>query len=45
MAHGGKVLSPKQRMFKNVLDIPKSIKNLEKLYDKNGGFLWSDEQY
>ena len=32
-------------MFKNVLDIPKSIKNLEKLYDKNGGFLWSDEQY
>jgi hypothetical protein len=32
-------------MFKGVYDIPKSIKQLEEIYDKNGGFLWSDEAY
>lgn len=31
--------------FKDVFEIPKSIKNLERIYDKNGGFLWSDEYY
>ena len=31
--------------FKNLYTTPNQIKNVEKLYDQNGGFLWSDEQY
>lgn len=32
-------------MFKNIMRIPKNIQVLEKLYDRNGGFLWSDQYY
>ena len=31
--------------FYNLFTTPKQIRNIEELYDKNGGFLWSDEQY
>ena len=31
--------------FKEIYIIPKAIKSLEQIFDKNGGFLWSDEQY
>ena len=29
----------------NLFTTPKQIRYIEKTFDKNGGFLWSDEQY
>jgi len=32
-------------VFVNLFTKPQQIKDMEKLFDKNGGFLWSNEQY
>ena len=32
-------------VFFNLFTKPQQIKDMEELFDKNGGFLWSNEQY
>ena len=31
--------------IKNITNLRKGFKALQEMVDKNGGFLWSDEQY